>query len=405
MSPRVRPTTDIDLRRIDGLKRRERAHELLKSGEAADLDTAYKMADYRTTAGLPMSVTDRCVYGESSPHSWFRDFAISAGENSIHTPFPNPAFGGPEEARKRLRTVSVPKELRDLSTTATAGGNFAPPGFIYGQFATAVRAESVLPQILPENTLPGEVRNETLFTPRITTGTSAAPQNPQNTAISETNIVESMAGSPIGTAAGLQNVSQQLLDHSNIDLVLATDLGRALGAQLDQQLIFGSGTNSQARGLVTVAGVGTTAYTDASPTQREAFVKILQAASDLSIALGKPANAILLHPRRHAWFLNWRDTATGIPASIPWPAPVYDVSNLPTTNGASTNEDFALVLRTEELSFSQEAPRFKVNLDVAGSNTLTARFTAYSYLAGLFERRPEAVQKISGTGFAAVVFS
>jgi hypothetical protein len=156
---------------------------------------------------------------------------------------------------------------------------------------------------------------------------------------------------------------------------------------------------------VTVAGIGTTAFTTGSPTPQLAFVKILQAASDLSIALGKPANAILLHPRRHAWFLNWRDTATGIPAAIPWPAKVYDVSNLPTTNGASTNEDFALVLRTDELPFYQEPPRFKINLDVAGSNTLTARFTAYQYLAGLFERRPEAINKISGTGFATVTFT
>jgi hypothetical protein len=90
---------------------------------------------------------------------------------------------------------------------------------------------------------------------------------------------------------------------------------------------------------------------------------------------------------------------------VTWPAKVYDVSNIPTTQGASTNEDYALVLRTDELPFYSESPVIKVGIDQAGSNTLTARFVAYQYIAGLFERRPEAINKVSGNGFAGVVFS
>jgi hypothetical protein len=60
---------------------------------------------------------------------------------------------------------------------------------------------------------------------------SAAIQVGQKTSISNTDIVESMVGNPIGAAAGMQDVSQQLVDHSNVDFVLAADLGRALGAQ------------------------------------------------------------------------------------------------------------------------------------------------------------------------------
>jgi hypothetical protein len=178
-----------------------------------------------------------------------------------------------------------------------------------------------------------------------------------------------------------------------------------LGVQLDSQLISGTGANSQALGLISVTGISTVAYTDASPTQAEAFPKLLQAASDLSVALGKPADAILLHPRRHAWFYNWRDSATGMQSNLNWPAKVYDVPNIPTAVGASTNEDFALVLRTDELPIYLEPPLFGVVLDIAGSNTLTARFTARQYIAGLFTRRPEAVNKVSGTGFAGVVFA
>ena len=400
----VLATGDADRRAADREHRHNAAVKDMRAG--LSVDDAYAKNDYRTPSGLSYSVKENSYYGPSSPHSWFRDLALSASENIDNLDaFPHPQFGGPEEARKRLQTAGGTKEERDLSTAATAGGNFAPPAFLFDQFSTAVRAASVLPQILPENTLPGEIRNETLFTPRITTGATAAVQVGQNTAVSNTDIVEGMVGNPIATCAGQQNVSQQLLDHSNIDLVLAEDLGRALGAQLDSQLLAGTGANSQALGLVSVTGISTVAYTDATPTQQELFVKILQAASDLAVALGKPADAILLHPRRSAWMRNWRDTATGIPAVIPWPAKMYDVPNISTTQGASTNEDFALVLRTDELPFYQEPPVFQVFLDVTGSGTLTARFVAYQYVAGLFTRRPEAIDKVSGTGFAGVSFA
>jgi HK97 family phage major capsid protein len=398
-------TSDATMREADRLRRHDAVLEEIDAG-AKDIDAVYRRHSYRTSSGLSYSVKENTFYGEASPHSWFRDLALSASESvDGFAPLPHPQFGGPEEARKRLQREGVTREQRTLSTTVTAGGNFAPPVFLFEQFATAVRSASVLPQLLPENTLPGEIRSEQLFTPRITTGATALPQNPQNSAVSSTDIVESMVGNPIATAAGMQDVSQQLIDHSNIDLVLAADLGRALGAQLDSQLISGSGTNSQALGLVTVTGITSTAYTDASPTQQEAFVKILQACSDLAVALGKPADAILLHPRRSAWFRNWRDAATGIPAVIPWPAKVTDTPNVPTANGASTNEDFALVLRTDELPIYLEAPVFRAQVDVTGSNTLTARFVASQYVAGLFTRRPEAIAKVSGTGFAGVVFS
>jgi HK97 family phage major capsid protein len=399
-------TSDATMREADRARRHDAVLEEIDGG-AKDVDAVYRRHSYRTSSGLSYSVKENSFYGVASPHSWFRDLALSATANvEGFTPLPHPQFGGPEEARARLQREGVTKESRTLSTTVTAGGNFTPPVFLYEQFATAVRSASVLPQLLPENTLPGEIRQEQLFTPRITTGATALPQNPQNTgAISSTDIVESMVGNPIATVAGMQDMSQQLVDHSNIDLVLAADLGRALGAQLDSQLISGTGTNSQALGLVTVTGITSTAYTDASPTQQECFVKILQACSDLAIALGKPADAILLHPRRSAWFRNWRDTATGIPAVIPWPAKVTDTPNIPTALGASTNEDFALVLRTDELPIYLEPPVFRATLTEVLSNTLTARFIATQYIAGLFTRRPEAIAKVSGTGFAGVVFS
>jgi hypothetical protein len=200
-------TTDATMREADRQRRHDAVLEEIDNG-AKDVDAVYQRHSYRTSSGLSYSVKENSFYGEASPHSWFRDLALSASESvDGFKPLPSPAFGGPEEARKRLQREGVTKEMRTLSTTVTAGGNFAPPVFLFEQFATAVRSASVLPQILPENTLPGEIRNETLFTPRITTGTSAAIQVGQNTSVSNTDVVESMVGNPIGTAAGQEDIS------------------------------------------------------------------------------------------------------------------------------------------------------------------------------------------------------
>jgi Phage capsid family len=247
-----------------------------------------------------------------------------------------------------------------------------------------------------------------LKTPRITTGAAVAVQASQNSSVQETDLVEEMIDQPIATISGFEDVSVQLFDRSDpaiADVVLAAELGRALGAELDRQILAGTGANGQMLGLISVTGIGTTGYTDASPTPQEAFVKILQAASDLSVAFGNVPTATLVHPRRMYWFSGWRDSATGIPAArIPWPGQLYTVPAISTVGGSGSNEDYALVLRVEELPVYLGAPMIEV-LPEIGSGTLTVRVRARQYASGLFARRPEAIQKISGTGFAGASFT
>jgi hypothetical protein len=71
-------------------------------------------------------------------------------------------------------------------------------------------------------------------------------------------------------------------------------------------------------------------------------------------------DAVLAHSRRLAWFANWKDTATGIIGSAPRPGKVHGVPSIPTTQGASTNEDVLLV-RSEELPIYLAPMRLVVN--------------------------------------------
>jgi hypothetical protein len=152
-----------------------------------------------------------------------------------------------------------------------------------------------------------------------------------------------------------------------------------------------------------VTGITSNAYTDATATQAEAWPVVCKTYSDVATALGQSPSVVLLHPRRSAWFTNWKDSATGAQAPLRWPAQAVEVPAIGTTYGAGT-EDEVYVLRADELPIYTSPPAFRVFFE-PGSNTLTARLTATQYVSGLFTRRPEAIGKIAGSGLIAPVFA
>ncbi len=389
MSPRLGPKTQVDEQVSAAAK------EYGVEKEAALERAARKH-------GL-ITVREPSPYGIGSDHSYFLDLAYASDDSQSPPP---PIVGDVSAAHKRLQAVG---ERRDLTTTVTAGGNFVPtgaPAYVGDHFAAAARAAATMANVLPFEPLPET--GMVLKTPRMTTGTSTAVMATENSAVSETDIVESMIASPVATVSGQQDLSQQLFDRSDpaiVDIVLATDLGRSLGANFDQQVLVGTGANGQTFGLAAVVGITSNAYTDASPTQAEAFPVIAKTYSDVSTAVGAPATVILMHPRRLAWFLNWKDTATGMQSNLQWPASVTQVAAIPSSEGAATNQDSVFVLRADELPIFASPPQFRVKFDTTGSGNLIVRITAFQYLATLFNRRPEAIGRSTGTGWAGVTFA
>jgi Phage capsid family len=353
------------------------------------------------------------AYEPGSPHSYFRDMAVVAAAAQQVEWMPARSWGSPGEAQARLATVSAPierarYEARTLSTTTTAGGDFVSPGpaFLAEQFATAVRAASKMTSILPRNPLPAK-GIFSLSTPRITTGATTGVQATQNSAVSSLDLVEEKVANPVATISGFVDLSQQLLDHSDpgIDIVLAADLGKAYGQLTDQQILRGTGSNNQVLGLSAVTGITNDAYTDASATQAEGFAVMNKLYADVSTAVGDVADAILMHPRRMAWFTNWKDSSGAMQSNLKWPCAAYQVPAISTTDGGSTNSDEIYILRTSELPYYATDPVFAVAFDQVGSGTLTVRFRVHGYLPALFARRPEAIGRSTGTGWASPVFS
>jgi HK97 family phage major capsid protein len=307
------------------------------------------------------------------------------------------------ELRSRTRGAT---EIRALSV-AGAGGTFATAGAYDGEaFTAAARAASRMTQVLPVRPLPQRGLN--VLIPRFSAGASTAVQISEGLAESSTDPADTRIANPVATIAGEVLVSQQLLDRSEppFDQVLDEELGRALGENLDKQILSGTGANGQMLGLSTVSGINSTAYTDATATAQECFVKVLDNAASVGTALGSPVTDVLLLPKRLNWLRNWRDTATGIPAIIPWPGKVTEVPAIPANEGAGTNQDAIYLLASAELPVYLDAPIFEVIVDFSGgADVLRARIRVRQYASAGFSRRPEAIGKVSGTGLIPPVFA
>lgn len=398
---------------------RARAEEAREQLDAQPQPQPRRAAATAQTRGR-LAVRARSPYGPDSPHSFFRDLLVTGSANHLRAlshERGEPADrmlsfgsvlgsrseggeqGGVAEARERLARLAE-AEQRDASTTAGQGGGFITawaPAFIAAAFSTAARARAVLPGLLP--VLPLPPAGLTIDTGRISSGTSAEAQAGDNQNISETDLVDADAQVPVATIAGIQNGSLQLFERSapGFDSVLARELGEAVATALDAQIINGTGSSGQLLGLLNVTGATAASYTDASPTQAEAWTAILSLVSSYSTTLGELPNVALLHGRRWAWLHNWRDSAgVLIRPELPGVRLVPCMS-VPAT--LSTDQDAILLLRAEELPLYLSPVRFEVLREV-GSLAGTVRTRAYQYGALLAQRKPEAVGILTGTGLS-----
>ena len=288
MSPRYKPKTKAEEREAFELAAREYSETRTSLDDVPLRYRAEHALELREAAlarqGLDELLEDDGdnAYSLRGPHSYFRDLAASAADAQSVDWMPHPQHGGAAEARDRLATVKphverarINAERRTLSTVATAGGDFAlnftptaAPGYVGRAFATAVRNKARLAQLLHHEPLPDPgVKIETA---RITTGTTAAVQTADNAAGSNQDLVEALVTSNLATIFGYEDLSQQLLDNASpsasIDVVLAADLGAAVGTALDSQILYGTGANGQLRGFVNVSGITTVTKTNAAPT-------------------------------------------------------------------------------------------------------------------------------------------
>lgn len=395
-----------------GLKKHEDARKRFELQEKAkDADKLLERDD------TPAKVkSEPLTYRKFGPHSLFRDM-MRARSND-----------GDQDAQERLsrhrREMEIERQAKfDLNSTDATGGQLVAPLYLQEEFIDLARAGRVVANVLGPRALPPNT--DTVIIPRLSTGVAVATQS-DGGAVQETDASFDNVTGDVKTIAGMQDVSRQLLDRSvpGVDEVVFADLVKAYAVLLDGQVINSSTANNQ--GLLQVTGLNSVTYTAATPTVAGLYPKLADAIQQIHSNVFMEPSAVFMHPRRWGWILAALDgqnrplitpyapqnaagafggvVSEGLVGAIQG-LPIYVDANIPSTLGASTNEDRIIVVATPETYLYEESsgPFLETFPDV-GSGTLTVRFRLHNYWAQINNRRPKAISVISGTGLAAPTF-
>lgn len=274
--------------------------------------------------------------------------------------------------------------------------------------------------------MPLPAGTDTINIPKVATGTTVAVQT-DGGSVSSTDMTDAVVTATVQTVAGQQDTSMQLVDFSNpgIERIIWDDLARAYDTKIDTLVLNGAVTN--AKGLLQVTGTNSRSFTTGAPTVPLLYPKVAGSVADIHTNVFRTPNLIIGHPLRWAWILASLDSQNR-PLVVPQGMPGFNAmgladrvasealvgnlqglpfiadASIPTTNGAGTNEDVVVILRTDEVKFWEgESPRVRMLSEVL-SGTLQVRFQLYNYYAIAAGRLPKAISVISGTGLVAPTF-
>lgn len=310
-------------------------------------------------------------------------------------------------------------------TRAVGTGGFAGlvvPQYLTDMYAPAIAALRPFADVCNRHELPAS--GMTVNISRITTPSSAALQSAENSAVSETNMDDTLLTENIQTAAGQQTISRQAAERgTGIEEVVMDDLFRRYATNLDSTLI-----NQATTGLSAVAQSVT--YDDASPSGTEAWPKILAGAANSEAALlgfARP-DVVLMHSRRWYWLQSqlsnqWplfgqpqiidnhagtnyaNKYGSGARGMLPNGMVAIVDNNVPTGLGAGTNQDEMYVLPTDECHLWEDpaAPVF-LRCEQPAAASLGILMVLYGYYAYSFRRYTNSNSKITGTGFVTPTF-
>jgi hypothetical protein len=296
------------------------------------------------------------------------------------------------------------------------------PQYLTDMYAPAVANMSPFADICNKHPLPAD--GMTVNISRITTATSAAEQTTENTAVSETDIDDTLLTENVLTAAGQQTLSRQAIERgTGVEDVTLGDLFRRYATEKDRLLI-----NKTTVGLAALATAN--AYTDASPTAAELYPKLAAAAAGVEgslLGFGQPTH-VVMHSRRWHWLQSQLTTAwpaftqpgvptqamgtnnaaayaSGVRGILPNGMSAVVDNNIPINSGVGTNEDTVFVVCADECHLWEDAnaPVF-IRAEQAKAASLGVLMVVYGYFAFSFRRFSGAVQSIAGTGLVTPVF-
>ncbi len=363
----------------------------------------------RTTPTASTVCTDRgLVYPESSDGkvSWIKDY-IKYSLNLLDGP-------GVERLERHSRqSKEWSKEWRSISTGLGDGGMAVPPKWLVSDFVMLARPGRAFADLCHKEVLPPSC--DSVNMPRFLTGTEAAIQYPENTAIADQDYTDTFVRANKVTVAGAVNISIQALDQSPADLsaIIFKDLAGAHATQIDLQVMTGSGEDGQFLGVDHTPGVVTVGVS--SVDIPGFFAAVGYAVQRISGTRSLPPEVIVMHPSRWAWICSAVDlqnrpivlphaTANNpVLENVASPQVVGELMgcaivtdpSITTTAGDGNNEDVVYVARSSDLVLWEGPLKLRTIASPRAAN-MTVILQALNFSAFSAARYPESVIRIRG---------
>jgi HK97 family phage major capsid protein len=349
---------------------------------------------------------------------------------------------GDVQARQRLERHAdeVRVEGEAANTRAVNTGSFGGlivPQYLIDLAATILRTGRVVANTVANLPLPDQ--GMSLIIPRGTTGAAVSSQAIENSALINTDEVWNNLTVPVATIGGQQDVSRQSLERgmAGIDQLVYSDLTRAYHAELDRQVVAGSGASGQMLGMLNTAGIAQATAFGGVGTAALLNRKLAGAVAAIGgVGVGLEPQLFAMHPRRWGALTAETDT-TGRPLmglgagsqnalavnQTPgqWSAgnnpddprqartvgsmqglPIVTDANLPTNIGTNLEDvvlayDPRVSLLWEEGDGMPRQLRFEQTL----AQNLTVKLVIYGYAAFTAGRYPQSVARVGGADTAA----
>lgn len=407
----VRDAADILVRSIEAeITDVEREITERDATDAAQRETAPNPAA-RADAGHQSRAVignEPTTYERGGRQSYFRDLTLV-----------NLQRDGSRAAMERLERSN--QEVRALTTTDGAGGDFVPPLWLVDQFVALARPARVIADNLMHQEMPPGT--DTIALPTLATGTATALQATQNTAVQNTDATTSNVQASVNTIAGQQVVAVQLLEQSpvNMDDILLQDLALDYAIKADTFVISNNVAN--ARGLLFVSGSNSVSLT--ATTATGLYSAVANGIQLIHTNRFAPPDKIFMHPRRWAFLLAAVDTA-GRPLIVPNGSqfnafaeqagvepqgpvgtlqglPVYTDPTIPTNLGAGTNEDRIIIVRSTDSMVFEGTVRSEAFRETK-ADQLSVLLRVYNYIAIHASRLPKSISVLSGVGLVPPTF-
>jgi HK97 family phage major capsid protein len=240
---------------------------------------------------------------------------------------------------------------------------------------------------------------------------TASAQTAQNAALTASDpTVANATQSDIATIAAVVNVSRQVVlrGGAGVDVLIAAELGGALAAEVERQVINGSGSSGELQGYLNMSGTGAVTYTSASPTAAEMLPKLGALATASSTGAKRRPDFFVMHSRRLDYLLSRAEATLAHAVMAPAPGnpvgtvvrlfgiPVIACDAVPTT--ISTNQDAILAVHRNDAWLFESVPQV-TTLETGPPQTY--RLTVLQY-AAMPIRNAAGIAKMNGTGLVAV---